>query len=659
MPPFIPHAQAGVFEASAEAAGAWGPQLSFIPPIKSARTDTAASVPDAEVSSILTGILEIKWSQDAIQRDIRDVKLLLESGSKISGMYNILTSEETDRVGSMVKAMKASMRGSSLGSGQERESEVFSLCQERWTGRLSTDADRLSSAARQTTNGEQHHNASRDHDSRSTMETNGKSGESQMRGNSEHPAVGNTGTCSEPEPPRLWKDFQEAVEGFDPNCAYKKMLDRKRSNRSFWHRCFDSMGFNDCIDTEMPHNRIAKFTSHWSFTLAQAILILINTAVMGYETDQEMRALLKEEVWQPDWLEVMDWIFSGAFGTELLIRLIGQRSWFWVAPGEWAWNVFDFVLVTTSFLFDFLNSGVKVNFIRTVRIVRVFRVARIVRVLRFFRQLRQMLHSILACLVSLGWAFVFLMLTIYMFSLVCLQGAANVLREMDGTTEDAELHIANAKLRSDIEESFGSLGHSMLSLLAAVTGGVDWIEIYSPLEQAGDLYSIIFVSYVLFVILGVVNVLTGVFLNSAKEFIDIDTVVQTEELKVEMFCKSMMSLFNAMDPQGNGVVCWEKFNQAFQAKEMQAYLGSMGLEPTHIRLVFDLLDRDHTGNVDLEEFTMGLLKLKGEAKAIDARIIQRELGMLPLLIKQALIAEYDREVHIIDEHDHHVKGDEH
>lgn len=260
----------------------------------------------------------------------------------------------------------------------------------------------------------------------------------------------------------------------------------------------------------------------------------------------------------------------------------------------------------------------------------MFRVARIMKVLRIFRQLREMLYSILACLASLAWAFLFLAVAIFMFSLVCIQGAEQVLDEMnakDNVTPEDEV------LRSEIDEWYGSLLTSMFTLMAAVTGGKDWVDVHNPIKKAGIMFNVAFVAYVLFVTIGVMNILTGVFLNSASEMVDYDLVVQNEQLRIESFVQQMIQIFEGICHDPRGRIDWPTFNKALLRDDMQAWLASMGLEPTHIHLVFELLDVDDSGSVNIDEFVMGLVKLKGEAKAIDARIIQREIFTIPKMLK--------------------------
>mmetsp|Transcript_43415 Transcript_43415/g.81519 ORF Transcript_43415/g.81519 Transcript_43415/m.81519 type:complete len:115 (+) Transcript_43415:3-347(+) len=94
-----------------------------------------------------------------------------------------------------------------------------------------------------------------------------------------------------------------------------------------------------------------------------------------------------------------------------------------------------------------------------------------------------------------------------------------------------------------------------------------------------------------------------------------------------------MDLFDDMDLMGTGSIDWPTFQMSMKNERMQAYLSSLDLEPTHARLIFDLLDVKNDGKISMSELVMGFLRLKGEAKAIDARTIQRQISMIPKLLQ--------------------------
>merc|ERR1711988_321314 len=127
-----------------------------------------------------------------------------------------------------------------------------------------------------------------------------------------------------------------------------------------------------------------------------------------------------------------------------------------------------------------------------------------------------MMLSILSSLASLSWAFFFLMLIMYMFSIFFLNGAS----------EHMKKHNYDNAVRATFRDWYRSLPQAMFALLASISGGTDWITIMEPLGEIHWGYRVVFTFYVFFVVVGVLNVLTGVFLESAQDVHDRDLTVQ-------------------------------------------------------------------------------------------------------------------------------------
>jgi len=185
--------------------------------------------------------------------------------------------------------------------------------------------------------------------------------------------------------------------------------------------------------------------------------------------------------------------------------------------------------------------------------------------------------------------------------------------------------VDKALVMEEFSEFYDSLGSTMLTLLSAVTGGNDWMNVREPLVHLGHMYTGAFVVFVLFVSLGVMNILTGVFVRNAASINDRDISVHKETEKLEGFVHEMLSLFNEFELDGAERIDWKSFKGYLNHPKVQAYLASLELESTHGLLLFDLLDRDRSGSIDAYEFVIGMLRLRGNAKALDARLLEREL----------------------------------
>merc|ERR1719410_2607233 len=68
------------------------------------------------------------------------------------------------------------------------------------------------------------------------------------------------------------------------------------------------------------------------------------------------------------------------------------------------------------------NETGGISSLRVLKGLRIFRVLRVIRVLRFFRDLRMMACSIMQSLGSLCWAMLLLLVIMYLFTALFMQG---------------------------------------------------------------------------------------------------------------------------------------------------------------------------------------------------------------------------------------------
>jgi len=123
-------------------------------------------------------------------------------------------------------------------------------------------------------------------------------------------------------------------------------------------------------------------------------------------------------------------------------------------------------------------------------------------------------------------------------------------------------------------------------------------------------------------------VLTGVFLESAQDVHDRDLTVQAEIERLDSFVQEMLDLFTEFVPDHQGTISWEQFEDYIRQEQVEAYMSSHMLETTHARLLFRMLDVDMSGAISVDEFVIGMLRLKGGAKTYDMRLLLHEVSAM-------------------------------
>mmetsp|Transcript_48436 Transcript_48436/g.84357 ORF Transcript_48436/g.84357 Transcript_48436/m.84357 type:complete len:126 (+) Transcript_48436:2-379(+) len=83
----------------------------------------------------------------------------------------------------------------------------------------------------------------------------------------------------------------------------------------------------------------------------------------------------------------------------------------------------------------------------------------------------------------------------------------------------------------------------------------------------------------------------------------------------------MITLLSGMGKSTDDSIEWDHFKEYFYQEEIQAYLAYHGLDTSHVKLIFKMIDRDNGGQVNMRELVIGMLRLKGGAAALDTRIL--------------------------------------
>uniref|UniRef100_A0A7R9ZW58 EF-hand domain-containing protein n=1 Tax=Pyrodinium bahamense TaxID=73915 RepID=A0A7R9ZW58_9DINO len=369
----------------------------------------------------------------------------------------------------------------------------------------------------------------------------------------------------------------------------------------------------EIVPTE-PKPRLEQLVDSHLFQMFCSIIIVANAIFIGVQMDTILRnAAADPPVDDPPWFHICRMVFVAEFTAEILLRMVAKR-WRFICGDDWKWNVFDLFLVAYSAIEEILH-GFNLAYTRLLRGFRMVRVLRVIRVMRFFRELRLMVCSIVQSVVSLSWAMLLLLLVTFLFSICFMHAVAEYLH--GGGDED---------VAKNLKEWYGSIGNTMFSLLLAVSGGADWITLVEPLAHISVLYQVLFSFYVLFVVIGVLNVLTSAFVQRACELsrLDRDLVIQSEMISDEAFTAEMKGIFEEVDIDGEGKITWQKFREYLQNEDVQAYFATQQLDTTDARELFNLLDVGKNEEVGIEEFIMGCKKLRGQAKSSDVATLLRE-----------------------------------
>lgn len=357
------------------------------------------------------------------------------------------------------------------------------------------------------------------------------------------------------------------------------------------------------------------------FDYAVAFLVALSAVLVGVRVDHSLSHVDEPE---PVGFQSIELIFCLIFVVEIVLRILtnGPCNYLCRAP-DWRWNCFDTLIVGLQLLtevlervFDDENKSVNVSvpFLRMLRLLRYVRIVRLVRIVHFVHQLRTMVASVAATMRALCWTMVLVFLMIYIVGALIAQVVVEYARS------DIELLQSGRPL----DTFYGSLPRVLLSLYQAFTGGIDWDDLISPLiNDLNPVFGVIFCMYIAFAVLAMLNVITGVFVESALTNTKIEDDIE--------LVNNMRELFKDIDVPDAGSITWDQFRSQLTKPEMEHYFEAIDLDISEARGLFKLLDLDDSGSISVDEFVMGCLRLRGPAKAIDLatlmydnrRILQR------------------------------------
>jgi len=364
---------------------------------------------------------------------------------------------------------------------------------------------------------------------------------------------------------------------------------------------------------------VAKVVQGNAFEYSVLFLIVLNAMFIGLETDAVAR---DESASESVVFRVIGIVFMVIFALELLLRIFVFRQWFFRTKTPLGnrnpnllWNVFDSFVVGFQVLeyilreiIDFEDSALgKVSILRLLRILRIGRLFRVGKLLRLFGSLRTIVHSISHSWKLFVWALISMMVINYLFAVYITEVVSG------------KLHVEDPD--PDLKLYFGSVSDSMLSVAKAATGGIDWGDLYTPLRDVtGTFAAAPFYLFIMFMLIVVMNIFAGIFLNSVSQRAD-------QELELQLL-NNAYSIFKEADPHDSGTMARADFQEALSHPEVNKFFKAIDLDIQQAEVLFELLDVSNDGFISCDEFLRGCLRLHGTTKALDLLILSREVTQL-------------------------------
>jgi len=374
--------------------------------------------------------------------------------------------------------------------------------------------------------------------------------------------------------------------------------------------------------------KVELLVTSWFFEAFFATIIVTNSIFIALQV--EVASMDPGAEMDPGFF-VFASVYTFFFTFELILRIFAKGIKIFCGD-DWGWMLLDGMIVATS-LFEFIIEVVvsndesdQANVLTNMRLLRILRIAkitrafRIVRLVRFIRSLRTLLLCIGRTLRAMAWSAVLLALIIFLFGLIFT----------DICTEYLAQDTVDVELATFLELRSGSLVDSMHTLYASITGGFTWIEARDAFARISPIWGLLFETYIAFCNFAVLNVMTGVFCQSAIESAEKDHELNLESVsqEKEKYFRAVRRLFTQLDQNSDGGITRKEFERAWSDPVLQTVFDALEISSTDAWDLFRQLDRDGSGEVDVDEFLEGCMMIKGPARSIDVVCIKKDLMAL-------------------------------
>lgn len=369
-----------------------------------------------------------------------------------------------------------------------------------------------------------------------------------------------------------------------------------------------------------PH-RVGHLAAFVDVTLPglSAFVIIVNAIAMGAAINERMA---NPRGHSPVIYDTMEAAFVIFYILEQILKLAVHRMYHLIGP-DYLWTWFDLLLIAlalTAMAGDEISTNTS---LRSLRILRATKVLRLVRVFSMFSELRNMLRALMASALPLTWSLVMLSFLLYIFALCFVQACGGRLSEDDVDPGDP---VWNA-----VQAQFKSVQLGMLTLMASLLGGQDWLETLSTLELVSVWAYYGFIFYLAFFNIAVMNIVTGMFVQAAMKLGQPDTDEQAlDTLRCHINgLNQLRAIACELDVDGDGVLSREELEAFILNPEARSRLEVLDVDARDAETFVNLLAASSgTSAIPVQDFVSSCFRLRGPASAIDLQCQSYRLGLI-------------------------------
>jgi len=212
---------------------------------------------------------------------------------------------------------------------------------------------------------------------------------------------------------------------------------------------------------------------------------------------------------------------------------------------------------------------------------------------------------------SLAWTLLLLVLLFYSFGVIICQTVTDHCRYA-ATGADVPA------CEPDLLRFWSNIPDSMLTLFLSISGGLSWTDALEPLRKVSSIAVVCMIIFIVITVFAVLNVVTGVFCNTAIESAsaDKDIAIMKQMKKTEAQVNSLKEIFREIDLDSSDHISLQELKDALKTPKMKSFMNSLDISTQDVWTLFMVVDADNSGEISLDEFVYGCMQLQGPAKGL-------------------------------------------
>lgn len=347
--------------------------------------------------------------------------------------------------------------------------------------------------------------------------------------------------------------------------------------------------------------KVAKMVFSQGFETMMGAVIVSNLILIWFEADRDAQCYptfannLQDCPHRSDassWINILNLILLLTYTFECGIRFFVERTHYWYN----AWNMIDLVTMILGWLSLILASVVNLSLLRLTRLVRVVRAVRVfISVPEFYLLITGLYSSIKAIL----FGSMMLVIVILFWAVIAVELLHPVVSALDTFPETC----------TRCQRSFQDVASAGVTFFQQIVAGDSWGEISVPLIEANPLSGVLLFAVMIFVGLGMMNLILAVIVERATEARENDHEQKIKK-KEEERSKSMVDLAKlcaSMDQNNNGLVSLQEMQNGYdQLESFRKLMQQMDIKRDEMQTVFSVLDSDSSGEVSYLEFCQNI-----------------------------------------------------